>query len=130
MVQLKKKLKKDYDPDVLFLEPSEMIVTRELRDVVKIGLRDIKYDIGPFVTLIDGPSFSFQWEERSKLLLGQVQTADIIAISRTDMIESNQIEQIRNTLTLTDNNLLLLSRETSSAVEELVQQILAPNQED
>ena len=107
-----------------------MIVTRELRDVVKIGLRDIKYDIGPFVTLIDGPSFSFQWEERSKLLLGQVQTADIIAISRTDMIESNQIEQIRNTLTLTDNNLLLLSRETSSAVEELVQQILASNQED
>ena len=107
-----------------------MIVTRELRDVVKIGLRDIKYDIGSFVTLIDGPSFSFQWEERSKLLLGQVQTADIIAISRTDMIESNQIEQIRNTLTLTDNNLLLLSRETSFAVEELVQQILASNQED
>jgi len=32
---------------------SEMIVTKELRDVVKIGLRDINYDIGPFVTLID-----------------------------------------------------------------------------
>lgn len=107
-----------------------MIVTKELRDVVKMGLRDIDYDIGPFVTLIDGPSFSFQWEERSKLLLGQLQNADQVAISRTDRIESSQIEQIRGTLNITDKNLLLLSRNSSSAIEELARQILSSDQDD
>ena len=55
----KKKLKKKYDPDVLFIEPSEAVVTQELRDVSAMGLRDIKYDIGPFITLVDGPDFDF-----------------------------------------------------------------------
>ncbi len=65
-----------------------MIVTQELRTVTNMGLRDIKYDIGPFITLIDGPSFSFQWQERPKLLLGQIQDADSIALSRTDLIDA------------------------------------------
>jgi len=107
-----------------------MIVTRELRDVVKMGLRDIDYDIGPFVTLIDGPSFSFQWEERSKLLLGQVENADRVAISRTDKIESSEIEQIRGIIKIPDNKLLLLRRDNSSATEELVEQILSSDHED
>ena len=64
LVDLKKKLKRSVDPDYLFLEPSEMIVTRELRGVLSMGLRDIRYAVGPLVTLIDGGSFSFNWEER------------------------------------------------------------------
>ena len=85
------------NPDYLFLEPSEMIVTKELRNVTKMGLRDIQYDIGPFITLIDGPSFSFNWEERPKLLLGQMQDADRVAISRTDLINvAEQAKQILN----------------------------------
>lgn len=76
-----------------------MIITKELRNVTKMGLRDIQYDIGPFITLIDGPSFPFQWEERPKLLLGQMQDIDRIILSRTDMIDSKQIEHIREILT-------------------------------
>lgn len=97
---------------------------------MKMGLRDIEYDIGPFITLIDGPSFSFQWEERSKLLLGQIQDADRVAISRTDRIETNQVEQIRGILNTHCKKLLLLSRDNSSAIEELVQQIVSPDQEE
>jgi G3E family GTPase len=95
------------NPDYLFLEPSEMIVTKELRNVTKMGLRDIQYDIGPFITLIDGPSFSFNWEERPKLILGQMQDADRVALSRRDMIDSKQIEHIRKILDVAGNNLLL-----------------------
>lgn len=132
MVQLKKKLKKAIDPDFLFLEPSEMIVTRELRDVVKMGLRDIHYDIGPFVTLVDGPSFVFQWEERAKLLLGQIQEADRVAISRTDIIDKKQVEHMRGLLNLNgvDSNLLLLSMQNSSSINELVQDVILMAQEN
>ena len=64
LVDLKKKLKRDIDPDLLFIEPSEMVVTQELLDVTAMGLRDIHYDIGPFITLVDGPQFGFMWNER------------------------------------------------------------------
>ena len=106
-----------------------MIVTKELRNVTKMGLRDIQYDIGPFITLIDGPSFSFNWEERPKLLLGQMQYVDRVALSRTDMIDSKQIEHIRKILDVAGNNLLLLSKQNSSSINELAQQILLMDQE-
>lgn len=106
-----------------------MIVTKELRSVTKMALRDIQYDIGPFITLIDGPSFSFNWEERPKLLLGQMQDADRVALSRTDMIDSKQIEHIQGILNVAGNNLLLLSKHNSSSINELAQQILLMDQE-
>jgi G3E family GTPase len=106
-----------------------MIVTKELRNVTKMGLRDIQYDIGPFITLIDGPSFSFQWEERPKLLLGQMQDVDKIILSRTDMIDSIAVEHIRETLNIVGNNLLFLSKQNRSSINELAQQILSIDQE-
>lgn len=105
-----------------------MVVTRELRDVVKMGLRDIQYDIGPFITLIDGPSFSFQWQERPKLLLGQIQNADRVAISRADSIDKSQIVNISEILNIPDYDLLQLSMQNSSSIDQLVQQILSMNQ--
>ncbi len=106
-----------------------MIVTKELRNVTKMGLRDIQYYIGPFITLIDGPSFSFNWEERPKLLVGQMQDVDRVALSRTDMIDSTQIEHIRKILNVAGNNLLLLSNQNSSSINELAQLIVSMDQE-
>lgn len=99
---------------------------------MKMGLRDIHYDIGPFVTLVDGPSFAFQWEERAKLLLGQIQDADRVAISRTDIIDKKQVEHIRGLLNLNgvDSNLLLLSMQNSSSINELVRHVILMAQED
>ena len=105
-----------------------MIVTKELRNVTKMALRDIQYDIGPFITLIDGPSFSFNWEERPKLLLGQMQDADRVAISRTDLIDAKELEHIRGTLKVA-TNILLLRNQNSSSINELTQQILLMDQE-
>ncbi len=105
-----------------------MIVTKELRNVTKMGLRDIQYDIGPVITLIDGPSFSFNWEERPKLLLGQMQDADRVVISRTDLVDAKELEHIRGTLKVA-SNILLLSTHYSSSINELAQQILSMDQE-
>lgn len=105
-----------------------MIVTQELRTVTNMGLRDISYDIGPFITLIDGPSFSFNWEERPKLLLGQINDADRIVLSRTDLIDAREIDQILVTLNMVQDSLLLLNREDSSSINELAQEILMMDQ--
>ena len=106
-----------------------MIVTRELRDVVKMGLRDIKFDIGPFITLIDGPSFEFQWQERPKLLQGQIENADRVAITRTDMIDEAQVKHIQGILNIEDKNLLLLNKKSRSEIGALAKQILGKDQD-
>lgn len=105
-----------------------MIVTRELRGVVNMGLRDINYGVGPVITLVDSPTFSFHWEERPKLIQGQIQDADIIALSRTDRIDPIRVDQICTTLNLPVENQLLLGQESHSAIAELAQAILSINQ--
>lgn len=120
LVDLKKKLKREVDPDLLFIEPSEMVVTRELRDVMAMGLRDIRFVSGPFITLVDGPLFDFLWTERQNLLLGQVADADLVAVSRVDLIEPNELESIMSKLKDYCDPLLPLSTKDDVNVEEVV----------
>lgn len=89
-----KKCRKDLDPDFLFIEPSELVVTREMRNVSSMGLRDVKYDTGPFITLVDGPAFEVSWEERRPLILGQVEGADAVAVSRSDLMDASRVLKI------------------------------------
>lgn len=120
LVDLKKELKRSHDPDFLFIEPSEMVVTQELRDVTAMGLRDIRYDIGPFITLVDGPLFEFLWSERRTLLLGQVKDADLVAVSRADSIDAGELNIIRQTLDRYSSNLIALSIRNGDGLAEVV----------
>lgn len=86
------------DPDYLFVEPSSQVLTKELHDVTAMALRDVSYEIGPFVTLIDGPMFEYWWEERQPLLLGQVAGADLVAVSQVDRLGDGDFEGIRRQL--------------------------------
>ena len=123
LVDLKKKLKRDVNPDLLFIEPSEMVVTQELLDVTAMGLRDIHYDVGPFITLVDGPQFDFLWNERRSLLLGQVQKADLVAISRIDLINPDELAHINHTLSDYCPRLVGLSVTNDSGIDEIASQI-------
>ena len=123
LVDLKKELKRSHDPDFLFIEPSEMVVTQELRDVTAMGLRDIRYDIGPFITLVDGPLFEFLWSERRTLLLGQVKDADLVAVSRADSIDAGELNIIRQTLDRYSSNLIALSIRNGDGLAEVVNRV-------
>lgn len=98
LVELKKEIKKAHDPDVLFVEPSEIVVTDELRKVAAMGRRDVRYDIGPFITMVDGPLFGFLWQERRRLLRDQIKDADHVVISRCDQIESGEMQEMQGLL--------------------------------
>jgi G3E family GTPase len=94
LVALEKELKRNHNPDYLFIEPSEMVVTEELKNVMAMGRRDISYEIGPLITLINGPEFDFQWQERSFLMIGQMKDADLIAITQSDLMDVHGIYEI------------------------------------
>lgn len=93
LVALKKELRRKYNPDFLFIEPSEMVVTRELKQVLFMGRRDISYEIGPLITLINGPAFDSQWQERAFLMIGQIQDADLVALARSDLLDGHGIHE-------------------------------------
>ena len=119
LVDLKKKLKRDIDPDLLFIEPSEMVVTSELRDVTAMGLRDVRYATGPFITLVDGPLFGFLWSERRALLLGQVKNADLVAVSRADLIAADELATIKERLQDHCDRPMVLSAQNGANVQKV-----------
>lgn len=104
-----KKFRRDIDPDFLFVEPSEMVLTHEMRDVTSMGLRDVKYAVGPFITLVDGPAFEVSWEERRPLILGQVEGADIVAVTRSDLLDTGRVQEIIEVLREYTGNVFQMS---------------------
>lgn len=127
LVDLTKELKRGSDPDFLFIEPSEMVTTQELRQVTGMGLRDIRYSIGPLVTLVDGPLFGFLWSERRALLLSQVKDADLVAVSRADLITAAEAADIRQALEPYWSGLITLSIRRGDGLAEVRKKVCDAN---
>ena len=113
-------MKRRHAPDVLFVEPSEMVVTAEMRHVYAMGRRDIDYTAGPLITLVDGPDFDFLWAERSLLISGQVRGADLVAIGRGDAIDAEMEQTIRAALKDFDADPFLLSSVNGEGIDRLM----------
>jgi len=93
-----KDLKRGLDPDFLFIEPFEFVITNEIRTAISMGLRDVTYEIGPFIALVDAPTFGYSWQDRKPTILNHVVGADVVAISRIDLVEQEHLKRIRDML--------------------------------
>jgi G3E family GTPase len=118
-----KDFRRGINPDYLFIEPSEMVVTRELRDTAAMGLRDVRFEVGPLITLVDGPTFDNAWEERRALVHGQITGADIVAVSRCDLVDDLQLERIAGLLIPYGDGLLNLSTLERFGLKEVMEKI-------
>ena len=123
LVDLIKKIKRSHDPEFLFVEPSEMVVTQELQNVAAMAHRDIRYQVGPLFTLVDAPRFPFIWAERQQLIIGQISGADVVALSRTDKLEDSSPDEIRNVLRPYRNGIDLLSVHDSDSLEKMLMNV-------
>jgi G3E family GTPase len=115
-----KKIRRNLHPDFLFIEPSELVVTEEMRGANRMAQRDINYTSGPYITLVDGPNFQALWQERQPLLLGQLTGADLVAVSKSDLMSAAGMEAIMDTLKGYCRNILRLSGHSGSGLGELV----------
>lgn len=86
-----------------------MVTTQELTAVASAGLRDCTYDVGAFITLVDGPDFEVVWAERQRLVLAQIAGADLVAISRADMQDDKRLAEIKSLLQPHSRNVVELS---------------------
>ena len=118
-----KKIKRKHHPELLFVETSEMVVTQELQNVAAMGHRDIRYQIGPLITLVDAARFDFMWAERQQLMLGQIKGADLVALSRVDRLEDSSPDDIRQILRPHCNGIHLLSVHDDTSLEKIVKNV-------
>lgn len=119
-----KEIRRKIQPDYLFIEPSGMVITKEMRDVSAMAKRDVSYDIGSFLTLIDGDDFDFLWEARRPLLMGQISDADAVLITKTDLIDADRLNEITSELSGISKTLLNFSVTDEGSLESVMQQIL------
>ena len=123
LVEVIKRFKRIHDPKLLFIEPSEMVVTQELRNVAAMGRRDAYYQIGPLITLVDASRFDFMWAERQQLIQGQINGADIVALSHTDGLEDSPPEKISKVLQPYCNGIDLLSVQDTVSTEKMIKNV-------
>jgi G3E family GTPase len=108
-------------PDFLFIEPSGMVVTSEIRNVTAMGRRDMAYDIGPFITLLEGPAFPMLWQERQTLLVGQLTGADLVAISKSELMDASGLAEIHQALQDYQRDAIPLSVHSGKGIKEVMQ---------
>ncbi|CAB1077436.1 hypothetical protein D1AOALGA4SA_5225 [Olavius algarvensis Delta 1 endosymbiont] len=123
LVDLIKKIKRTHNPEFLFIEPSEMVVTQELQNVTAMGHRDVRYQIGPLITLVDAQRFPFMWAERQQLMIGQINGADIVVLSRIDRIEDSSTEDIRTVLRPYCSEIGLLNVHDPDSVDKILMKV-------
>ena len=93
-----KDIKRTVDPDYLFIEPFELVVTAEILTALAMGQRDVDYEVGPVFALIDAPEFDFLWRERKQTLLNYISGCHGVAITRVDLVDKQKLKTIRETL--------------------------------
>lgn len=113
-------MRKIVDPDFLFAEPSEMVTTDEIREAASMGLRDIDYELGPVITLVDGTGFEEAWAERRALITSQINGADLVAVSRADLVEEEHRETVCRALREFTGHVIALSVTNGRGLDDVM----------
>ncbi len=93
-----KDIRRRVNPDYLFVEPFELVVTAEMLTALRMGTRDVDYEIGPVFALVDAPEFGFLWQERRQTVMNHINKSLRTAITRADRVDKQKLQHIREVL--------------------------------
>jgi len=117
-----KDIKRTVDPDYLFIEPFELVVTKEILPVLAMGQRDVAYEVGPVFALIDAPEFDYLWQERKQTLVNHISACHSVALTRVDSVDEARLQHIKETLTKETqrNDFFLVSIPDDKGIEKVM----------
>jgi G3E family GTPase len=117
-----KNIKRTVNPDYLFIEPFELVVTKEILTALAMGQRDIKYEVGPVFALIDASEFDFLWQERKQTIINHVIGSSKVAITRADLVDKQKLKLIREAVEneMQINDIFAVSIPESVGIEKLM----------
>ena len=87
----------DFKPDVLLVEPTGVAIPRQVKLVAQMGGRNTPVEIGPAIVLFDSsrPEELMDEELMGLLVKTQLRDADVVAISKVDMVDRPRIEECK-----------------------------------
>ncbi len=110
-------------PDIVFIEPTGMAVPSSISDAIK----RINIDEGPTIVLFDTARQEklLNYDTLKRLISTQLKDADIIALSKVDLISEDMIEHARQSVSFInpDARIINLSTKRGDGVPEIVKAI-------
>ena len=121
-------LYKDFAPDHVLVEPTGVAVPHQVKMAARMGSRDAKITLGPAIVLFDAtrPAELLDMDMLGQLVTTQVKDADVVAISKVDLVGESELSIIQENVRNLNTNaqILRLSSFTGLGLEQIKQIIL------
>ena len=88
-------LYRDFHPEHILVEPTGVAVPHQVKLAARMSGRDAKISIGPAVVLFDAtrPAELLDMDMLGQLVTSQVKDADVLAISKVDIVSEEQVKE-------------------------------------
>jgi len=121
-------LYREFNPDHVIVEPTGVAIPHQVKSAAKMGMRDAKVSVGVAIVLFDAtrPTELLDMDMLGRLVVNQVQDADILAISKVDAVDDavreDVVKRVREHNAKAD--MIYLSSFTGEGVDALKEIIL------
>jgi G3E family GTPase len=126
------RLYKDFSPDHVLVEPTGVAVPHQVKLAARMGGRDAKINLGPAIVLFDAtrPAELLDMDMLGQLVTTQIKDADLIAISKVDAVQENDVTDSAQRVREYNPKAKILSLSSFSGlgVNQLVDQIIEWNE--
>ena len=89
-------LYKSFHPDHVLVEPTGVAIPHQVKSAALFGMREAKLSVGAAIVLFDAtrPAELLDMEMLGKLVVTQVEDADILAISKVDAVDEAVLDDV------------------------------------
>ncbi len=91
--------------------------------VCAMARRDVKYETGTFITLVNGADFDKHWLEKRLLLTGQIDGADLVALSHSETLDESGLHRISKILDPVVSGVIPLSLKNGRGIDTILDRI-------
>jgi len=121
-------LAREFQPDLVLVEPTGVAIPKQVKLVAAMGGRDTQVEVGPAIVLFDSsrPEELMDDELMGMLVKRQLKDADVVVISKVDMVDRSRIEECKQLVADVVKNprFIEVSAIKGTGVNELIDVIL------
>lgn len=125
-------LAKEYNPDILMIEPTGIAFPHLIRDEVELMNLGEQVKMAPLVTLIDGSRFKPLMKEVKEFAMRQIIDAEILGINKVDLVEPIRIPILEASVQQLNPKariVLLSGKDTGERFESFMRMVLPEMEE-
>lgn len=125
MLKTLRLLSEGLNPDIVIIEPTGVAVPSSIRDAILSGARQMQISMGPTIVLFDTTREGklLNYDSLKRLVTTQLKDADIIALSKVDMVSEEVLKRAGEAVHLInpDARLINLSTLKGDGLSALIQ---------